>query len=523
MGGANHAAYAVKNRKLLDRERFHLLEASALLMKPATLELTATKTPLLKRTSPHRHAAAKKMSADMLSLCLEITEIALLSGFCVLCAIFYLGAEAAFGEKSVWGAMLIGTGLYSFLRFGRIQPKVYGPTNAMTVARLRDYSMTFALMLIIAFLLKNGFEFSRAWAVISYVGGAFLIAGFAHVRAKLLDHAIQSGNGIYRVAIYGSSAETQGVIDRLTASSDHIRVEAVFDLRGSRHAPTKGRTVHLEDPSAIPGLLLDWQIDGVVMNIPHGAGARILEVKTMLEAVNVDLFLAPPARELSLEHCNIAPLGRLHTLAFYRRPVRGIGLLAKTAFDRLGAFIALIVVSPLLLATAVAIKLDTPGPVLFQQKRKGFNNQPFTMIKFRTMYANQCDLNADTLTARRDARVTRIGKILRRTSIDELPQLINILRGDMSFVGPRPHAYGAKAGDKPYEDVVARYSSRYRMRPGLTGLAQIRGHRGNTQTEQDLIDRVDSDFEYMNHWTLWVDFEIILRTILAVTFQKNAF
>ncbi|MEO0412399.1 MAG: exopolysaccharide biosynthesis polyprenyl glycosylphosphotransferase [Pseudomonadota bacterium] len=512
-----------ENPEKLDIRDVKGSKAALTFLEPGTLALAEGQHPLSEPPTAGRTANTQKISAEMLFLWLEIAEITLLSGFCVLCAIFYLGAEAAFGEKSVWGAMVIGTGLYAFFRFGRIRPRPYEQTSTMAVERLRDYSITFALMLIIAFLLKNGFEFSRAWAIMSYIGGAFLIVGFAHIRARLLNKAIQSGNGLYRIALYGSNESTKSVMDRLAASSNHLVVDAVMDLRRTRLARCQMSPIHFSSPAELTQFLLARQIDGVVMNIPHTAGSRILEVKRILEEVNVDIFLAPPAIELNVDHCEVAPLGRLQTLAFYRRPVRGIGLLAKTAFDRCGAFFALILLAPLLLAAAMAVKLDTPGPALFSQKRKGFNNQSFTMLKFRTMHTHQCDDKGDMLTRRNDSRVTRIGQVLRRTSMDELPQLINILRGEMSFVGPRPHAYGAKAGDRPYEDVVARYSSRYRMRPGLTGLAQIRGHRGNTHTEQDLIDRVESDFEYMSRWTLWVDFEIILRTILAVMFQKNAF
>jgi lipopolysaccharide/colanic/teichoic acid biosynthesis glycosyltransferase len=176
-----------------------------------------------------------------------------------------------------------------------------------------------------------------------------------------------------------------------------------------------------------------------------------------------------------------------------------------------------------MLFVAAAIWIESPGPVLFRQKRRGMNNEPFTMLKFRSMHIAATDQNADKLVTRGDARVTRVGAFIRKTSLDELPQLINILRGDMSLVGPRPHAYGAKAADRLYEEVVARYPARHRVLPGLTGLAQVRGFRGNTLREEDIIRRFDSDLEYIERWSISLDLVIIVRTAITLFFHREAY
>jgi lipopolysaccharide/colanic/teichoic acid biosynthesis glycosyltransferase len=183
----------------------------------------------------------------------------------------------------------------------------------------------------------------------------------------------------------------------------------------------------------------------------------------------------------------------------------------------------LILLSPALLAIAAIIRLESPGPALFRQKRRGMNNEPFDVLKFRSMYTHSEDRNADRLVTLGDSRVTKIGAFIRRTSIDELPQLINVLLGHMSLVGPRPHAYGAKAADRLYEEVVSRYPARHRVLPGITGLAQVRGFRGNTGLEEDIVKRVESDLEYMDRWSLGLDVAILARTALTFLFHRGAY
>ena len=208
----------------------------------------------------------------------------------------------------------------------------------------------------------------------------------------------------------------------------------------------------------------------------------------------------------------------------------------KRATDIAVALLTLGVHIPLLLAVAIAIKLDSPGPVLFLQRRVGVHGRPFALLKFRTMQhqpaaaeSRAAESPAAVARASRlrqtcpnDPRVTRIGALLRRTSLDELPQLWNVLRGEMSLVGPRPHAPGTCAGGTPFEQVSDSYALRHRVRPGMTGLAQVRGWRGQTDTEEKLLRRLDSDLEYIATWSLWQDWLILARTAATVC-ARNAY
>ena len=204
-------------------------------------------------------------------------------------------------------------------------------------------------------------------------------------------------------------------------------------------------------------------------------------------------------------------------------PLRGWQGIAKRAIDIMGSMVGLVLLSPILLVCAVAIKLDSNGPVLFVQERAGYRNKSFRMYKFRSMSTALTDFTGSQLTLRNDPRVTRVGAALRRTSLDELPQLLNVLKGNMSLVGPRPHPKGAKAGKILYDDLIPNFYSRYRMKPGITGLAQISGLRGNTETEKHLVNRFRRDMQYAAEWTPLLDLAIILRTISHVIKGTNAF
>jgi polysaccharide biosynthesis protein PslA len=204
-------------------------------------------------------------------------------------------------------------------------------------------------------------------------------------------------------------------------------------------------------------------------------------------------------------------------------PIGGWRGTVKRTFDFVFALLGLVVFCIPMLVIALLIRLESPGKVLFRQRRIGFGNAGFEMLKFRTMRQHQPESGRLTQATRHDRRVTRVGGFLRHTSLDELPQLFNILRGDMSLVGPRPHAPGTCAGGKPFEQVTPHYPARHRVKPGLTGLAQIRGWRGETETEEKLLRRVESDLEYIATWSLWLDLVILARTVTPVFAMRNAY
>jgi polysaccharide biosynthesis protein PslA len=225
--------------------------------------------------------------------------------------------------------------------------------------------------------------------------------------------------------------------------------------------------------------------------------------------------------------------GHLHSTAWaamaashagpWHLPKKTWGAPAKRATDIVFALVLVVLFSPVMLLAALAIRLESRGPILFRQRRVGRANIDFEMLKFRTMHHHPPERGRCTQTTRDDPRVTRVGAILRHTSLDELPQLFNVLRGDMSMVGPRPHAPGTCIRGRPFEEVAPNYSARHCVRPGMTGLAQVRGLRGGIDSEDRLLGRVAADLEYIERRSLWLDFVILVRTAGSVLIMRNAY
>jgi Undecaprenyl-phosphate glucose phosphotransferase len=213
---------------------------------------------------------------------------------------------------------------------------------------------------------------------------------------------------------------------------------------------------------------------------------------------------------------------RIKVLRLQEAPITGSRAVVKSVADFAFALVAIVLAAAPMLLITLAIRLESPGPVLFRQCRTGFRGREFRILKFRTMYHHATDADARRQVMAGDDRLTKVGAILRRTSLDELPQLFNILAGDMSFVGPRPHAPETRAGGRRFDEVTTHYAARHRVKPGLTGLAQVRGWRGSTETEEKLLRRLECDLEYIENWSLSLDLTIIARTLVAVASMKNA-
>jgi exopolysaccharide biosynthesis polyprenyl glycosylphosphotransferase len=208
----------------------------------------------------------------------------------------------------------------------------------------------------------------------------------------------------------------------------------------------------------------------------------------------------------------------------FDKPIADWDLVLKWLFDKIVGAAMLIVLSPILIATAIAVKLGSRGPILFRQKRFGFNNELIEVFKFRSMYVDQTDAYASKLVTRDDPRVTRVGRFIRKTSLDELPQLFNVVfKGNLSLVGPRPHALHAKAEDRLYDQVVDGYFARHKVKPGITGWAQVNGWRGETNTSEKIQRRVEHDLYYIENWSVFFDLYIMALTPFALMKSENAY
>jgi len=232
-----------------------------------------------------------------------------------------------------------------------------------------------------------------------------------------------------------------------------------------------------------------------------------------------------PARASALRFTSdtYSRVGNVAMIDLVEKPIADWGTVGKWAFDKIVGLVALTLLAPVMLAVAVAIKLDSRGPVLFRQKRHGFNNELIEIFKFRSMYVDRCDANAAMLVTKDDPRVTRVGRFIRKRSLDELPQLFNVIAGSLSLVGPRPHALEAKAAGRLYVSVVDGYFGRHKVKPGITGWAQIHGWRGETDTPEKIQKRVEHDIYYIENWSLLLDLFILIKTPFALLKSESAY
>ncbi len=302
-----------------------------------------------------------------------------------------------------------------------------------------------------------------------------------------------------------------------------LRVVGILDDQGDTAEGLIEGVPLLGPVAQLLALVRRGVIDEVVLALPWAEERRILDMIDRLADYPVHVRLAPDLISYHFPRRVRLDLHGHAMLHVAERPISGWNSVFKRGEDLLVGGLALVLCALPMLAIALAIRLDSPGPVLFRQKRTGFNNADFEMLKFRTMHHGAAEYTIRNQATRNDPRVTRVGAILRRTSLDELPQIINVLRGQMSAVGPRPHAPGTRAGSRPFEQVVDRYAARHRVKPGLTGLAQVRGLRGETGTEEKLVRRVESDLEYIETWSVWLDLVVLLRTLIIVLRMKNAY
>jgi polysaccharide biosynthesis protein PslA len=302
-----------------------------------------------------------------------------------------------------------------------------------------------------------------------------------------------------------------------------IVVRGVFDDRKSRLPSSVLGLNVLGTTDDLVRVARRAPVDEVIVALPLGAEERLKALFFKLKGIAADLRLSIEPVAETFQVRGVSYVGTVPVLEIADRPLKHWRALAKWIEDKVFAAILVIFLAPLMGITALLIKLDSPGPVFFRQERFGFNNDVIRVLKFRTMYINRGDQSGAQRTVRNDSRVTRVGRVLRALSIDELPQLINVLRGDMSLVGPRPHAIAMKAGDRLYGQAVKEYLHRHRVKPGITGWAQVNGLRGEIHTLEKAHARVARDLYYIEHWSLWLDLKILLMTVGIVAGGRDAY
>jgi putative colanic acid biosynthesis UDP-glucose lipid carrier transferase len=384
------------------------------------------------------------------------------------------------------------------------------------LTRLTEYWAATLLMLIaIIYLGKFSDEFSRGW-ILSWAASGWLgLIGNRVLTWRAMRWLKAHGQLITHIAVVGKGLAAERYAQRLQEDSDgDVQVFGIFEMRD---VPSSAFGSHeRRDIDDLVRLATDMRVDEIVVVVSCNEMAELRSPLCKLSNLAVDIKLC-----LEFDVVSSAGSGYLPSILIpvWERPLAGLPTVFKRGMDIAGSAMILVLMLPLMGLIAALIKLDSPGPVLFRQQRFGFSKKPFTLYKFRSMHCEAADDPSVPQARRNDPRVTRIGHFLRRTSLDELPQLANVLKGDMSLVGPRPHAI---VHDEKYARLIDGYLARHRVKPGITGWAQVNGLRGETDTVEKMERRLEFDRHYIDNWSPVLDVRILGRTLVAVLNQRNA-
>ena len=375
------------------------------------------------------------------------------------------------------------------------------------------------VMTAMAFMADVSEQFSRRWFVYWAMFGTGGIIALRFTLAKIVRAMSRDGGALTRrIAIVGGTEIALKFSKLIAEGVSGVKVAGIFDDR----APHRDFADEIRLRGSLDELITLAQrgdIDDIVIALPWSAGARIDEVFHRMATLPVNTVVCPDMLWLSHVHGGVSYLGGIPLLNIHRRPLENWGGYLKVIEDKLLSGLMLLAFAPVIAFVALLVKLDSPGPVFFMQKRHGFGHDVFKIYKFRTM--SVMENGSDVKQAQKnDPRVTRIGAFLRRYSLDELPQLWNVFKGDMSLVGPRPHAV---AHNDQYANIIADYAGRHKVKPGITGWAQVNGCRGETTEDEMMEARVRYDLSYIENWSLLFDIRILVMTIAAVVFPKNAY
>ncbi|MDY0884257.1 undecaprenyl-phosphate glucose phosphotransferase [Dongia soli] len=390
-----------------------------------------------------------------------------------------------------------------------------------------------AVAVIIAFILEflligvtipaNG-AIDKTTLMVGLVGVPTWVTAVQRTGSRIYLHSlIAKGQLSTTVAVIGAGDIGYRLVQLLKGRyQDQIKLIGIFDDRIGR-VPSRIRDLNVQGGvSDLVDFVKTNHVDKVLIALPLNAERRILDILRRLKTVPIDIALVPDIMSIEPETRSYARRAPLF-LDVIHRPMSLSGRLAKRCMDLIFSALILLLFSPIMLATAIAIRLDSPGPIFFRQPRLGLSNEKIEILKFRTMHVAASDFEAREQTKRDDPRVTRVGKWLRLTSIDELPQLFNVLCGNMSLVGPRPHAVGMRVKDSLCQEISKEYAERHRVKPGITGWAQVCGLRGAVNDPEILRARIEHDIYYIDNWSILFDLKILMLTIVVVARTENAY
>lgn len=479
--------------------------------------------------SPEAEAIASRpvetgYSHTVISGLAQLIEAAILAVLgLVIFAVYVEGATPEFYIPLILGAVLLANIAFNLARTHRMP--AYRTTIKQLLRVFGGWTAVFLILMVGIFLFKAGDMVSRVWLMSWYLSGAVALLVFRLALRHLVLRWSASGRLKRRTVIVGGGDAAAALIEAINKSTNgDIELVGLFDDRDGERSPDEVKGLRkLGRVSDLVEFSRRAKIDLVIVSMPLSAEARVLEMLRQLWVLPVDIRLSAHMSKLRFTDKTYSYVGDLPVFDMADRPISDWNLVFKWVFDKSVALAAIIALSPVMIATAIAVKATSKGPVFFKQKRHGFNNELIEIYKFRSMYTDMSDARASRLVTRDDPRVTPVGRFIRKTSIDELPQLFNVLKGELSIVGPRPHALEAKAANTLYHEAVDGYFARHKVKPGITGWAQINGWRGETDTVEKIMQRVDHDLYYIENWSVLLDLYILIMTPLSLFNSENAY
>ena len=384
----------------------------------------------------------------------------------------------------------------------------------------RYWTFAFICLVIIGFLSKTSVLYSRGWLVLFYAAGLVSLTGVYVLRVLAFDAASRLGLiAGQRLFLVGGEADIREFTQRYNVRELGCQIVGIGYLSPAGDQLPQASQRFSESVDSAVAKARALTPDNIMLIAPWSNQAMIDRCIDAFMTLPCSISLAPERILERFDHITIEKLGPIASLHLLHPPMSAASTTIKRVFDVLAATVLLLMMLPLFLVIAILIKLDSPGPILFRQQRYGFNQKSFLIYKFRTMSSLEDGANVRQAT-RHDDRVTRIGHFMRRWSIDELPQILNVLKGDMSLVGPRPHAL---AHDHAWGSKIALYARRHNVKPGITGWAQINGFRGGIVADEQLQGRILCDLYYIDNWSIWLDIKILFSTIFSKAAHKNAY
>ena len=462
----------------------------------------------------------KRLNADVLPVANDLLFIwdfvsVIACGYVTALLIGIAGSPHVIGSEFVNDAqkvVLLGALLAPFTLANRsaFTSECLGKLVPLATATATRVAVLLALILTFIILTRLPDALPRTWIIAWSLAIAGCAVGSRVALGRYLSRLEQQGALRERVAVVGEEDATSQLLDHLRRTNPRgLDVVFVYNL--------------LAKP--LPSLLQlarQERLDTVIVVMPEHRTLLIADLTRELKALDVEILLCPRQLEPSLFVRRSRDVAGTVMWQLAHRPIRRWGRVVKAVQDKVFGAVLLLIVSPVMLVVAIAIRIDSPGPIFFRQRRHGWNNTEFDVWKFRTMtWTAGTPASGAQQTLRGDQRVTRLGRTLRKTSLDELPQLFNVLRGEMSLVGPRPHPVVMRTQEKLAGEIVAEYAHRHRVKPGITGWAQVNGSRGATETAEQVCKRVEHDLFYIENWSILLDLKILALTPLSVLFDTD--